>query len=102
AAWGGLFVKLAYKAEQAGKHLVKIDPWYPSSKTCFHCGHKVESMPLTIRTWDCPACGTQGIDRDINAARNIRRQGILQLKAEGLSVSAHGSLRQSGISPAAA
>ncbi|WP_346299622.1 transposase [Halomonas sp. BM-2019] len=51
---------------------MKLDPWYPSSKTCFHCGHRVESMPPTVRTWDCPACGTQGIDRDINAARNVR------------------------------
>lgn len=102
AAWGGLFVKLAYKAEQAGKHLVKLDPWYPSSKTCFHCGGKAESLPLTVRTWDCPACGTQGIDRDINAACNIRHQGIIQLKAEGLSVSAHGGSRKSGMSPVAA
>nr|WP_298249632.1 transposase [uncultured Halomonas sp.] len=90
AAWGGLMQKLAYKAERAGKHLVKLDAWYPSSKTCFHCGHKLESMPLSVRTWGCPACGTQGIDRDINAARNIRHQGIIALKAAGLSVSAHG------------
>ncbi|MGM0985228.1 MAG: RNA-guided endonuclease InsQ/TnpB family protein [Pseudomonadota bacterium] len=102
AAWHALVTKLAYKAEQSGKHLVKLDPWYPSSKACFHCGHKVESMPLTVRTWDCPACGTQGIDRDINAARNIKHQGIIQLKAEGLSVSAHGGLRKSGMSPVAA
>ena len=102
AAWGGLFDKLAYKAEQSGKHLVKLDPWYPSSKTCFHCGHKAESMPLAVRTWDCPSCGTQGIDRDVNAARNIKHQGIIQLQAEGLSVSAHGGLRKSGIAPVAA
>ncbi|WP_304525763.1 transposase [Halomonas sp. I5-271120] len=96
AALGGLIQKLAYKAERAGKHLVKLDAWYPSSKTCFHCGHKAEAMPLSVRTWDCPVCGTQGIDRDINAARNIRHQGIIELKAAGLSVSAHGG----GISPA--
>jgi putative transposase len=66
AGWHGLITKLAYKAQRAGKHLVKIDPWFASSKTCASCGHKVESMPLNVRRWDCPACGTIGIDRDIN------------------------------------
>ncbi|WP_139788491.1 zinc ribbon domain-containing protein, partial [Halomonas sp. BC2] len=70
--------------------------------TCAGCGHKVEQMPLTVRTWDCPHCGTQGIDRDINAALNIKHQGIIQLKAEGLSVSAHRGLCKPGHAPAAA
>ena len=102
ASWYSLIQKLAYKAEAQGKHLVKIDQWFASSKTCSCCGHKVEQMPLTVRTWDCPHCGTEGIDRDINAAINIRQQGILTLKAEGLSVSAHRGLRKTGHAPAAA
>lgn len=89
AAWFSLIEKIKYKAEQAGKHLIKIDQWFPSSKTHHGCGHKVDVMPLSVRSWTCPACGTQNIDRDINAALNIRQQGIIQLKAEGLSVSAH-------------
>ncbi|MYL23171.1 IS200/IS605 family element transposase accessory protein TnpB [Halomonas alkaliantarctica] len=88
ASWYSLIQKLAYKAEAQGKHLVKIDQWFASSKTCAGCGHKVADMPLKVRTWDCSGCGTQGIDRDINAAINIRQQGIIKLKAEGLSVSA--------------
>ncbi|WP_415843681.1 zinc ribbon domain-containing protein [Vreelandella rituensis] len=46
---------------------------YPSSnlKRCFHCGHITDKMPLNVCTWNCPSCHTQGIDRDINAARNI-------------------------------
>jgi len=102
AGWHSLIQKLAHKAEAQGKHLVKIDQWFASTKTCAGCGHKVEQMPLTVRTWDCPGCATQGIDRDINAALNIKHQGIIQLKAEGLSVSAHGDLRKTGTSSAAA
>ena len=102
ASWYSLIQKLAYKAKAEGKHLVKIDQWFASTKTCAGCGHKVESMPLTVRTWDCPSCGLNGIDRDINAAINIRQQGILKLKAEGLSVSAHRGLYKPGHAPAAA
>jgi putative transposase len=41
-SWSNFVLKLSYKAEQAGVHLVKIDQWYASSKTCHYCGHKVE------------------------------------------------------------
>ena len=101
AAWGGLVRKLAYKAEWSGKRLVKADRWFASSKTCSGCGAKVGELPLSVRRWTCRACGREH-DRDVNAAVNVRRQGILALKAEGLSVSACGSLRQTGTSPAAA
>lgn len=73
--WHQITLQLAYKAEWYGRDFVQIDKWYPSSKRCFHCGHIAESMPLTVRAWDCPSCGTQGIDRDVNAARNILQAG---------------------------
>jgi len=101
ASWHALITKLDYKAQEQGKHLVKIDPWFASSKACHVCQHKRDAMPLNVRSWECPACHTQH-DRDINAALNIKHQGIVKLKAEGLSVSAHGGLRKSGTSPAAA
>ncbi|MCD1650879.1 transposase [Halomonas meridiana] len=101
ASWHALMTKLDYKAREQGKHLVKIDPWFASSKTCHVCQHKMDAMPLNVRSWECPACHTQH-DRDINAALNIKHQGIIELKAEGLSVSAHGGLRKSGTSSAAA
>ncbi|MGR6034329.1 MAG: RNA-guided endonuclease TnpB family protein [Candidatus Nitrosoglobus sp.] len=101
ASWHALTTKLEYKAKEQGKYLVKIDPWFASSKTCHICQHKREAMALNIRQWNCPTCYTHH-DRDINAALNIKHQGILKLKAEGLSVSAHRGLRKSGMSPVAA
>lgn len=85
ASWHSFVVKLEYKLKEQGKHLVKLDQWYASSKTCHCCGHKMDDMPLSVRKWDCPSCGTTDIDRDLNAALNIRDKGILELKAAGQS-----------------
>lgn len=101
ASWFSLIQKLEYKAKAQGKHLVKIDQWFASSKTCSCCGHKVDSMPLKVRSWTCTSCGTEH-DRDVNAAINIRQQGVIKLRAEGLSVPANGGLRKPGHAPAAA
>ncbi|TDP26154.1 putative transposase [Idiomarina aquatica] len=62
AAWHTFVNKLEYKLKEQGKYLVKLDQWYASSKTCHCCGHKMEEMPLSVRTWDCPSCGTTDID----------------------------------------
>lgn len=88
AAWSGFVAKLAYKAESAGVHLVKLDQWFASSKTCHCCGHKMADMPLKVRKWQCPACHADH-DRDINAAINIRQKGITDLMAAGHVVKAH-------------
>ncbi|EJI7635633.1 transposase [Escherichia coli] len=77
-----------------GVHLVKLDQWFASSKTCHCCGYKMPEMPLHKRIWRCHECGAEH-DRDINAALNIRQKGILELKAAGLVVSAHGGQRKS-------
>ena len=87
--WSGLVTKLDYKLRDRGGHLVRVDRFFPSSKTCSCCGGKNEGLTLKDRLWVCAHCGTTH-DRDVNAAINIRQQGILQLKAAGLSVSAHG------------
>ena len=100
AGWHSLLSKIGYKAKREGKYLVKIDQWFASSKTCSCCNQKQEKMPLNIRSWT-GECGAVH-DRDINAAVNIKHQGILKLKAAGLSVSADGGKRKSGISPVAA
>lgn len=65
---------LEYKTERYGKTLVKIDRFWPSSKTCSKCGFRLESLDLATREWDCPECKTHH-DRDENAARNILAVG---------------------------
>lgn len=50
-----------------------VDRWFPSSKTCSDCGHRVESLPLSVREWTCPECGSVH-DRDVNAAKNLLKE----------------------------
>ena len=76
AAWGEMFRQLEYKCEWYGRQLVKIDRFFPSSKRCNHCGFVIEKLPLHVRSWDCPSCGTTDIDRDINAGKNILAAGL--------------------------
>lgn len=75
ASWGQFVSILAYKAEQNDKQVVRIDRFYPSSKTCNNCGWVNEGLQLSDRQWVCPHCG-EIIDRDINAARNILAEGL--------------------------
>ena len=84
AGWHGFIMKLEYKAQAAGCHLIKLDQWFASSKLCSDCGHKMPDMPLHQRQWACPACGAEH-DRDINAARNILGRGRAPL-AVGIPV----------------
>ena len=77
SSWSTFTTMLAYKAEWYGKTLVKIDRWYPSSKTCSGCNHLLTKaeLPLSLRSWDCPSC-LQTNDRDINASINILNEGL--------------------------
>jgi len=72
-------------------YLVKIGRFFASSKTCHCCGNKLSELPLGIREWHCPSCDVVH-DRDGNAAKNVDNQGILKIKAEGLTVSARGGI----------
>ena len=94
AGWGEFVRQLAYKADWAGRSLVAIDQWFPSSKRCSGCGHTLSSLPLSIRQWDCPECGMSH-DRDINAATNIKAAGLAVL-ALGENVSGIGQAPVSG------
>lgn len=74
AGWGILLGMLVYKSDWYGRELVKIDRFFPSSKTCHCCGHVLDSLPLSIRKWICPECNATH-DRDKNAALNILAAG---------------------------
>ena len=65
---------LQSKAVVNDKKVVLIDKFYPSSKTCFCCGYKNKDLKLSDRIWQCPNCGANH-DRDLNAAKNILREG---------------------------
>jgi putative transposase len=99
--WSGLITKVGYKAERSGKHLVKIDRWAATSKTCSCCEHKIEELDLTVRRWTCESCGAEH-DRDENAALNIKRLGVLELRAGGWHVPVCGGLRKTVHATAAA
>ena len=73
--WGTFRTMLEYKTARYGRHLIVIDRWYPSSKTCSACGHVLAALSLDRRHWTCPSCGTRH-DRDINAAKNILAAGL--------------------------
>ena len=62
---------LTYKCVEEGSELVIADKWFASSKICNECGEKYSELKLSDREWVCPHCGCL-IDRDLNAARNLR------------------------------
>src|SRR5262245_864927 len=80
--WGGkvgdlrfadFLSKAEWMARKLGKDLVKIDPWEPSTKSCYLCGHRQE-MPLNVRLFVCDGCGRIE-HRDVNASHNILEAG---------------------------
>jgi putative transposase len=75
AGLGELGRQLNYKAAWHGRVVVKVDRWFPSSKTCSGCGHIHAGLRLQDSRWTCPACGSE-LDRDLNAAINIEREGL--------------------------
>ena len=71
AAFSEMVRQPGYQAQQ----VVLIAPFYPSSKRCNGCGNVNRDLTLADRIWTCPVCGAV-LDRDVNAARNIRDEGM--------------------------
>ncbi len=76
--FGQFRAMLKYKLTERGKMLITIDKWYPSSKLCQYCGFINEELSLSDRKWSCPSCGCM-LDRDYNAAINIRKAGLAMI-----------------------
>lgn len=66
---------LEYKLLERGKYLSRVDKFFASTKTCHCCGYKNKNIALKDRIWTCPNCNTKH-DRDINAAINIKNEGL--------------------------
>ena len=81
-AFGEIVRQLEYKCGWYGRGFVKVGRWYPSSKTCNHCGHINRGLTLEDRKWTCDKCGKE-IDRDYNAALNIEAEGTRILSGNG-------------------
>jgi putative transposase len=86
--WGTFCTLLKYKAEQEGKIYLEVDRFFPSSHLCSNTLQRVPKMDLSVRMFDCPHC-KQRHDRDINAAVNIRNEG-LRILALGTTATALG------------
>lgn len=78
AGIGELKRQIMYKSEEAGRTVVESSRWFASSKTCFDCGYINRDLKLSDRSWECSNCLTTH-DRDINAAKNLKKDGIAGL-----------------------
>jgi putative transposase len=76
---------LKYKALWYGREVIEVDKWFPSSKLCSGCGYKNQGLSLKDRSWICPECGLIH-DRDLNAALNIKKEGIRIKNKIGMSL----------------
>ncbi|WP_201770208.1 RNA-guided endonuclease InsQ/TnpB family protein [Leptospirillum ferriphilum] len=75
ASWSEFLRQIEYKAAWYGRQILSCGRFFPSSKTCSHCGFVLPELSLSVREWTCPDCGATH-DRDVNAARNILTAGL--------------------------
>ena len=87
--WGRFTAILEELCLKYGRILVRTSRWYPSSKTCHHCGYKNDDLQLSDRVYVCPVCGNI-MPRDKNAAINILEEGLRILKENMLRPSVDG------------
>lgn len=80
ASWGELLRQLRYKCEWYGRELVVVDRFFPSTRRCSACHAVGERLDVSVRRWTCSGCGAVH-DRDVNAAVNLRDEGLRLLAA---------------------
>ena len=97
-AFGAFIQKLEHVASKYGTKVVKVDRFYPSSKTCSECQYVNERLSLRDRSWTCPSCDASH-DRDLNASVNILRQGIASSGSTHKTVPARLGALATGESP---
>jgi len=83
-SFSSFLVILKQVADKYGTQIQQIDKWFPSSKTCNVCGTINKDLTLKDRVWTCKHCGTK-LDRDLNASKNILRQGYVEFLSSGNS-----------------
>ena len=77
AGFGMFREMLRYKLARQGKALIEVGRYAPTTRTCSACGMVRDAVPHKAKTWTCPKCGAVH-DREINAAKNIKAQGLAQ------------------------
>lgn len=90
--WGQFCTMLKYKAEAEGKIYIEVDRFFPSSHLCSETLLPIPKMGLEIRSFDCPHCGKTH-DRDVNAAINIKNEGLRILVSGSGTTAQGGSVR---------
>ena len=83
ASWGNFVNLLQYKCDWYGRELVKVNRFFPSSKTCNECGWINQELKLSDREWTCK--NGHKLSRDLNASQNILKEG-LKIYREGLAI----------------
>ena len=84
-SWSQFKTYLEYKCKRERNHLVLVDRYFPSSKSCSNCGYKNIELELKDREWICPECKTHH-DRDVNASVNLKKEGIRLLKENNITI----------------
>jgi putative transposase len=90
--------QVEYKAAMRGGEVIFADRFYPSSKTCSACGHVLDVLPLSVREWTCPDCGSHH-DRDLNAAVNLKNLAASSA-VSACGEEGSGSCRKTRVKPA--
>lgn len=89
-SWYQFVTTLKYKMAWAGKYVMQVDRFFPSSQLCYMCGQKNNALTLDQREWECPSCHTHH-QRDENASKNLKKEGMRLLRSQGIVITTVGT-----------